>query len=57
MDDTWNSEVRILGGTRMVAGIDNYNASVSPVPVPAAVWLLGTALIGLVGFSKRRKVA
>ena len=27
------------------------------VPVPAAVWLFGTALIGLVGFSKRRKVA
>jgi len=28
---------------------------VSPVPIPAAVWLFGTALIGLVGFSKRRK--
>ncbi len=25
------------------------------VPVPAAVWLFGTALIGLVGFSKRRR--
>jgi hypothetical protein len=31
--------------------------TVSPVPVPAAVWLFGTAMIGLVGFSKRRKVA
>jgi len=30
---------------------------VSLVPVPAAVWLFGTALIGLAGFSKRRKVA
>jgi hypothetical protein len=29
-------------------------SSPSPVPVPAAVWLFGTALIGLVGFSKRR---
>lgn len=29
----------------------------SPVPIPAAVWLFGTALIGLVGFSKRGKVA
>ena len=29
----------------------------SEVPVPAAVWLFGTALIGLVGFSKRRKAA
>ena len=26
----------------------------SPVPVPAAVWLFGTALIGLVGFGKRK---
>ena len=29
----------------------------SVVPVPAAVWLFGTALIGLVGFGKRRKAA
>jgi len=32
-------------------------ASVSAVPIPAAAWLFGTALIGLVGFSKRRKAA
>jgi hypothetical protein len=30
---------------------------VSAVPVPAAVWLFGTALIGFVGMSRRRKVA
>jgi hypothetical protein len=29
----------------------------SAVPVPAAVWLFGTTLIGLVGFGKRRKAA
>jgi hypothetical protein len=29
----------------------------SAVPVPAAVWLFGTALIGFVGISRRRKVA
>jgi len=29
----------------------------SEVPIPAAVWLFGTAMIGLVGFSKRRKAA
>ena len=28
---------------------------VSAVPVPAAVWLFGTALIGLLGFSKPKK--
>ena len=31
--------------------------SVSLIPIPAAFWLFGTALIGLVGFSKRRKAA
>jgi hypothetical protein len=39
-----------------------YNGSVAlqdigVVPAPAAVWLFGTALIGLVGFGKRRKAA
>jgi hypothetical protein len=29
--------------------------SISPVPIPATVWLFGTGLIGLIGFSKRRK--
>jgi len=31
--------------------------TVGVVPVPAAIWLFGTALIGLVGLSKRRKAA
>jgi hypothetical protein len=29
---------------------------VNPVPVPAAIWLFGTALIGLVGFNKRKSI-
>ena len=29
---------------------------IPPVPVPAAVWLFGSALIGLLGFARRRKV-
>jgi hypothetical protein len=40
--------------------IDNVIVSAVPipaVPVPAAIWLFGTALIGLVGFGKRRKAA
>lgn len=31
--------------------------AVSPVPVPAAVWLFGSGLLGLVGISRRRKPA
>ncbi len=52
-DDVYTSEVRILGAPGMVAGIDNYRASV--VPVPAALWLFGSGLLGLIGISKRKK--
>jgi hypothetical protein len=38
--------------------IENFSApSISEVPIPAAAWLFGTALIGFVGMSRRRKVA
>jgi hypothetical protein len=32
-------------------------AEISAVPVPAAFWLFGSALVGLAGFGKRRKTA
>lgn len=39
-----------------VRGFNNFSESfTSVVPIPAAVWLFGTALIGLGGFSKRSK--
>ncbi len=47
MDLAWASAV----------DFDNIQLSVSAVPVPAAVWLFGTALIGFIGVSRRRKVA
>lgn len=50
------------GGIGYGIGIDNVEAysgtsDISPVPVPAAFWLFGTALIGFVGMSRRTKVA
>jgi hypothetical protein len=33
------------------------NGTVSAIPVPAAVWLLGSGLVGLVGVARRRKSA
>lgn len=36
-------------------GYDNFTYDVSAIPLPATIWLFGTALIGVVGFSKRRK--
>ena len=41
----------------ITATLSSYSFQTSPVPIPAAIWLFGTALIGLVGFSKRRKAA
>jgi hypothetical protein len=38
------------------SAVDNIQFG-SVVPIPAAVWLFGTALIGFVGYSRRRKVA
>ena len=51
-DDVYTSEVRILADRGSVAGIDNYMASA--VPVPAAVWLFGSGLIGLIGLTRRK---
>lgn len=54
------SEILYLLGT---GKSDSYGALVdnislvqtSPTPVPGAVWLLGSALVGLIGFKRRRK--
>ena len=51
-----------IGGSPMDNGptIDfNINldiTSVNPIPVPAAVWLFGSGLVGLAGVARRRKV-
>jgi hypothetical protein len=52
-----NNDIDLSGLDRWSAEVDfdDVQLSVNPVPVPAAVWLFGTALIGLVGFGKRRK--
>ena len=44
--------VRSIGAA---GGSDGY-VNLNPVPVPAAVWLFGTALIGFIGISRRTKV-
>ena len=50
-----------LGPDSWNTGVDNINFTVvenqvNPVPLPAAAWLFGSALLSFVGFSNRRKV-
>lgn len=35
----------------------NLTGTLTPVPIPAAVWLFGSGLLGLVGIARRRKVS
>jgi len=56
----WEIEFKNNGGKHpdlshiMVFGRDGHNVPTSPVPIPAAAWLLGSGLIGLAGFTRRR---
>jgi len=45
-----------LSTTDVLGDISFTGSTVSAVPVPAAVWLFGTGLIGLVGAGKRKKI-
>jgi hypothetical protein len=42
---------------RLTALIDNVVIDTATVPVPAAVWLFGSGLLGLVGVARKKKVA
>ena len=42
------------GGSRASADISFFQFSQSAVPIPAAIWMVGSALVGLVGFARRK---
>ena len=43
-------------GSANIGGTGDCSISMSPVPVPAAVWLLGTGLIGMLGVGRRKSM-
>lgn len=43
-----------VGGSFNSADVFSGNLANSPVPVPAAVWLFGSGLIGLIGIARRK---
>ena len=50
----WQDGVRGSDGRGSISHVAIYG--VSPIPVPAAFWLFGTALIGFIGYSRRTAV-
>ena len=57
ISDTPFSSLTFTFATSEVIGIDRLQYGINPVPVPAAFWLFGTALVGFIGYSRRRKIS
>ena len=52
---TFTNVQTTAGGTATTTTV--YGSAVSEVPVPAAAWLFGSALVGLAGLGRKRKMA
>ena len=51
----WIQYIKVEGADGFAGGEIDAFTDVAPVPVPAAIWLLGSGLIGLVGVRRYRK--
>lgn len=53
-DASWYEGTTFAGWSNQSFGSGHYGLQVSAVPVPAAAWLFGSGVIGLVGAARRR---
>ena len=49
------SEFYNMYGSPLNPQLTNGTVNISPIPVPAAVWLFGSGLVGLIGIARRKK--
>ena len=52
-----NNGCALLALDSAASGVGDINVNLSPVPVPAAFWLFGTALFALVGLRRKARVS
>jgi hypothetical protein len=61
LDYSWNAIDHNGGNPFGPLGVTEYNlhlaGTVSAIPVPAAVWLFGSGLLGMIGIARRKKAA
>jgi hypothetical protein len=56
LDENGDFNFSFVNDDQQSVSIGGKLTSVTVVPIPAAVWLFGTGLLGLIGFTKRKQV-
>jgi hypothetical protein len=53
--DFLNGEVLSTNDITIDPDFDTTSLTINPIPIPAAIWLFGSGLIGLVGIARRKR--